>query len=278
MSRSRARARRVAGMGVVALLAGFAASYAPPAADAAITTFALSPRSGPPGTVVHVSGTGCTPGLLGSPQSDFVEVSAPTFKVTVRLPVSASGAWRGTFTVPPNVALPSTVTATCVAGSVPSLTTIYTPRSFMVTSPAATTTPTTKPHTTHSTPTTRPKPPTEGTVVVPGHPSVTGAPTGNPHAPNDSSGGDGNRSAGGSPGAPTHRHAVGKTAHGATADPATLQQAVLGSLTPSDRDDGLGWLGGLLLVALLIAASGAALLIWRARLAREAAVADDEAA
>jgi hypothetical protein len=71
---------------------------------------------------------------------------------------------------------------------------------------------------------------------------------------------------------------VGKTAHGATADPATLQQAVLGSLTPSDRDDGLGWLGGLLLVALLIAASGAALLIRWARLAREAAVADDEAA
>jgi len=66
----------VVGAAVLAVLAGVAACYAPPPAEAAITTFTVSPAAGPPGTVVHVSGAGCNPGLLGSAETDFVSVSA----------------------------------------------------------------------------------------------------------------------------------------------------------------------------------------------------------
>jgi len=56
------------------------------AAHAAITSFSLTPASGPVGTVVRVIGGGCTPSLVGSPATDYVTVSALTLGVTLRLP------------------------------------------------------------------------------------------------------------------------------------------------------------------------------------------------
>ena len=43
-----------------------------------MVAFALAPQAGPPGTVVHVSGAGCSPGLLDSSDTDFVSVAAPS--------------------------------------------------------------------------------------------------------------------------------------------------------------------------------------------------------
>jgi len=284
MNRSRPRrACRVAGTGVVALLAGFAACYAPPAADAAVTAFTLSPHAGPPGTVVHVSGAGCNPGLLGSPQTDFVSVTAPTLRVSVRVPVSANGSWSGAFTVPADGGSGSsaTVTAVCVSGGFASLTTIYSPQTFTVTAPPATTTPgtsTTRPGSRGTTPgTTRPGHP--GTVFVPDYPStVVGMPSGNPHVTPDTAGtGPGDTGSHAESHATSTTRAPGKTKDAASGGPAALQQVDLGSYVGSGYDSGLGWLGGLLLLSLLIAAIGAALMIWRARRARRAATEGDVA-
>src|SRR5690349_14528601 len=127
MNRSR-RARRVAGVGVAALLVGFAVGFAAPVADAAVTAFALSPHAGPPGPVVQVSGAGCNPGLLGSAQTDFVSVTAPSMGVLVRIPTHANGTWSGSFTVPASASAgAAAVSASCVSGGLSSLTTIYTP-------------------------------------------------------------------------------------------------------------------------------------------------------
>src|SRR5579862_4697169 len=136
------RARCAASMGVVALLAGFAACYAPAVAGAGVTTFEMAPAAGPPGTVVRVGGTGCSPGLLASPQTDFVSLTAPTLRVALQLPVNASGAWHGSFTVPANAtgaqAQSAPVAAHCFTSGEQSITTVYQPRSFTVTEAAPT--------------------------------------------------------------------------------------------------------------------------------------------
>jgi hypothetical protein len=283
MNRSRPRlARRVAGAGVVALLAGFAACYAPPAADAAVTTFALSPQAGPPGTVVHVSGAGCSPGLLDSADTDFVRVTAPTLGVVLRAAVSASGAWSGSFTVPADGGSGSSaVTAVCVSSGLLSLTTIYSPQTFTVTSPPATTKPgpsTTRPVPGGTTPGSTPTPARHR----PGHPStVVGAPSAGPHVTGDTAGTRGTSPA--APGAPAASHAPstargpGDTKPSASAGPAALPQVDLGSYVGSGYDSELGRLAGLLLLSLLIAAIGATFMIWRARRARRAATEVDVA-
>jgi hypothetical protein len=277
VNRSRPRlARRVAGPGLVALLAGFAACYAPPAADAAITPFALAPQAGPPGTVVHVSGAGCSPGLLDSPKTDFVRVTAPTLGVVLRAPVSASGAWSGSFIVPADGGSGSSaVAAVCVSSGLLSLTTIYSPQTFTVTSPPSTTKPgpsTTRPGSRGTTPASRPTPGSN----PPDHPStVVGGPSAGPHVTGDTAGTRGTSP--GAPSAPAASHAPSTTRapvnakHSASAGPAALPQVDLGSYVGSGYDSGLGWLGGLLLLVLLIAAVGATFLIWRARRARNAA-------
>jgi len=283
MNRSRPRrACRVAGTGVVALLAGFAACYAPPAADAAVTAFTLSPHAGPPGTVVHVSGAGCNPGLLGSPQTDYVSVTAPTLRVSFRVPVSANGSWSGSFTVPADGGSGSsaTVTAVCVSGGFASLTTIYSPQTFTVTAPPATTTPgtsTTRPGSRGTTPGTN-RPGHPGTVFVPDYPStVVGVPSGNRHVTPGTAG-----TGPGDTGSPAGTHATsttgapGKTKQPASGGPASLQEANLATLMPARNDGSLGWLAALMLLALVVAAAGASLSIWRARRAREAAAAESE--
>lgn len=74
------------------------------AQDGAVT-FERSPASGPPGTVIAVSGTGC---LLGGEPADFAFVLAfnllgspnPPFDFSARLPVEADGSFSGELTVP----------------------------------------------------------------------------------------------------------------------------------------------------------------------------------
>ena len=280
------RARRIAGVGVVALLAGIAACYAPSAADATVTSFALSPHAGPPGAVVHVSGAGCNPGLLGSEQTDFVNVTAPSLRVLVRVPVGADGSWSGSFTVPADgIEGAAPVAAACISSGLSSLTTTYTPQTFTVTRPPPTTpgTSTTRPRssTTHGTNPSNRHPAT--TVFVPDHPSVVvGVPSSAPHVtdgttgpgvtnPADSGTGTGSHAAS------TSRPGSGAPTHSVSPGSATLQQADLGSYAGSGDGGGLGWLSGLLLLALLIAACGATVLIRRARRAREAAAESETA-
>ncbi len=71
-----ARRRCVTLIVAVALTTATGAWWHATAAGAAIQNFAMSPTSGPPGTSVHVSGTGCAPGLFLSSDQDFVEVSS----------------------------------------------------------------------------------------------------------------------------------------------------------------------------------------------------------
>jgi hypothetical protein len=257
------------------VLAGLAASYAPPGADAAVTTFALSPRSGPPGTVVHVSGAGCNPGLLGPPGNDFVTVTAPTLRVVVRVPVKdANGSWSGTFAVPAGsrTGTAGPVTASCVSSGLSSLTTTYKPQTFTVTAPPATTS---------GTSTTRPRSTTTPSTNPADHPStVVGRPPVAPHVTGDtgtrvSSPGDTGGPAGSN--APSTTRGPGKPKHSASGGPASLQQVDLGSYVGSVGNDGLGWLSWLLLFALLIGAGGASSLIRRARRARESAAESETA-
>jgi len=265
------------GVGLAGLLAGFVAGYGSPAADAAVTAFVLSPHAGPPGTVVQVSGAGCNPGLPGSAQTDFVAVTAAALGVVVKIPVHANGTWSGDFTVPATASSGAAeVAPICVSGALPSLTTIYMPQTFTVTAGPPTTPGTTTPPAGSTTPRTKPSDhPT--TVFVPDDPSVVvGVPSTNPQVTSDSAGTDGT-----SPGAPgstagshatsTAPHAAGNGKRPAAAGSATLEQADLGSYGASADDGGLGWLSWLLLLALVSAAGGATVLIWRARRTRAAA-------
>src|SRR3954447_5620115 len=125
--------RTVAGIGAVAAVAAIVGWGTAGVANAGVTTFTMSPTTGTPGTVVHVSGTGCAPGLLASAGTDFVTVTATTLGPAFRAPVAANGSWQGTFTVPPGaVGSGAVVTAVCVSSSVQSLLTIYAPQTFTV--------------------------------------------------------------------------------------------------------------------------------------------------
>jgi hypothetical protein len=275
MNRS-CRARRVAGTGLVAMLAGLAACYAAPAADAALTAFTLAPHSGPPGTVVQASGTGCNPGLVGSAQTDFVSVTAPTLRVVVQIPVHANGTWAGSFTVPANAdAGRVAVGAVCVTGGFPTLTTTYSPQTFTVTASPPTTpgTSTTRPGS--STTSTNPPHHPSTTVFVPDHPTVVvGAPSTSPPVTADTAGTSpgGAGTIAGSHETSTSSRGPGKVKGSAAAGSATLAQADLGSYFGTGGDGGLGWLSWLLLLALLVAAGAATMLIRRARRARRAAI------
>jgi len=165
---------------VTVALASASGVWAASAAGAAIQNVTLSPTSGPPGTSVHISGTGCSPGVLLSSAQDFVEVSSPTLlPVDTRFAVAANGSWGGVFTVPANApAVPATVTAVCMSDGLPSLQTIYGPAVFVVSAGSTSTTVTvTVPQsgttipTNGTTPTTRPHP--ESTSPGPVPPGVT---------------------------------------------------------------------------------------------------------
>jgi hypothetical protein len=254
------------------------------AAGAAITNFTMSPTSGPPGTVVHVSGTGCAPGLLAALNTDFVTVSAATLGVTLRAPLASNGSWQGTFTVPsggPGASV-APVAAVCVSSGIQSLLTIYTPQQFTVTAaspptttaPGATQSPTTKPtvpkggssgpvpgttprtHPDGSGPASRPST-TLGSGISAALPGFGFGPVGRDPA-------SGRRSASATKG--TRGHASATTKRALAVEAATLQPAYLGGALTADHDSGgLGWLGWLLLLALVLGGAGAAAWMWWSR-------------
>jgi hypothetical protein len=141
------------------LIALLTMAAVPSSAAAGVNNFSMTPTSGPPGTTVSVSGTGCAPGLLFSASQDFVAVSATTVPaVSKHIAVAPDGAWRDTIVIPANAAAASAVvTAVCFSGDLQSLLTIYVPQTFTVTpQPASTTTVANLPPTTSSSPTTSP--------------------------------------------------------------------------------------------------------------------------
>jgi hypothetical protein len=243
----------------VAILAGMGAIGAAEPAGAAVTTFTMSPGAGPPGTVVHVRGRGCAPGVLGSRTANFVTVTATTLAVAFRVPVHADGSWSGAFTVPEGATASSApVDAACVSSNVLSLTTVYTPKAFRVTG---------------SPPTTRPEPPTTGepspgTVFLPGDPATV---IGVPMAADQSDGAPLGTSA-----KVRHRGAGATTstapgdAHRRASEPATLEPASVDTRSAAGTDAGLGWLGWTVVALLLLTVLGASGYLWRARHLRDA--------
>jgi hypothetical protein len=130
---------------VVALAATVSFVVASAPARALADSFSVTPTSGPAGTEVSVSGTGCSPGLTNN-SSDYVMVTATNPFVSLELSVTNAGAWSGSFTIPDGT-LPvvAVLAAACFTNGLPSIVTTYAPQTFTVTapSPAPTTTPTT---------------------------------------------------------------------------------------------------------------------------------------
>lgn len=250
------------------------------AAGAAVRAFGVTPSSGPPGTVVDVSGTACSPGITVSATQDFVRISSTTLSLATDIPVAANGSWHGTFTVPGNApAAPGLVLAACFTDGLPSLTTTYTAQGFIVTAgPAPTTTVTTPTPPKPTTPTTlrhTPKPPPATTSTPPANGSTP--PTNrdaNPGNGNNAGGSNGGGSGGvpagpavgstttaGKSGSPATSGKVGtpaKAASGQIATAAGLRDPNLAS-SRSGRDDGSAWILWLVLVAVV---AGAVALSW----------------
>jgi hypothetical protein len=204
-------------------------------------------------------------------------------QVSMQAPVAANGSWHGSFTVPADAgnlsALGSLVTALCVTDGLPSLATLYTPQTFTVTPPPATTAPTTStPGTTHpTTPTTKPHGP--GTTTPVGAPPARGTTT---PPPDDGPGstlpvtgeipgasrptGSGPDSGGRGSGSATTHPRSGKvdiaraTSEGARAADLNVPELPAGHGT---RGSGLGWLSWLLVLALVAAAIGTPLWLRR---------------
>jgi hypothetical protein len=273
------RSRLVPALAAIVVALGWATAGS---AGAAITPFTLAPVSGPAGTVVAVSGAGCSPGLTVSAAGDYVLVTAPTLQVSTHATVAANGSWHGSFTVPAG-ALPAgaPVAALCVSDGLPSLLTLYTPQTFTVTAPPTTTasTTTTTTGTTHpTTPTTKPResggtiptpPPTNGGTQPPHGGEGPGATLpisgGTPPGGGGSTGGspNGGSAPGGSstsrPGKVDVEHATRAAARAADLSAPELPAADVGG------SGGLGWLAWLLLLSLAGAAVATPLWIRRYR-------------
>ena len=218
--------RHLTRVAVSAIVAGSFVGVASRAPAIGPQPFSLSPTSGPVGTQVTVSGTGCSPGLVLT-SLDHVTVSAPTLLSTFDVPVAANGSWQGTFTVSSGApSLPIAVAALCVTDNLPSLLTVYVPQTFTVTQATTTTTrasttPTTQGATETSAPAT--SPPT--TSSVPGGGGGGGGAT-----PTTSRSGPPNP---GAPSAPTTSATPGDDSPGATPSPGSGSD-----VTAPDADDG----------------------------------------
>ncbi len=273
------RTRLLSGLAALLVAAGWVSAGA---ARAAITSFTLSPASGPPATVVIVGSSGCSPGLTVSAASDYVAVTAPTLQVSTRVPVTGYGLWHGSFTVPAGASpAAAVVAALCVSDGLPSLTTLYTPQTFTVTAPPATTlptttttpgttnptTPTTKRHSTGST-----TPPTDGNPKPGGGggsgstvPVFGGVPPDSSRGsagttPGSENGGSGN----GGSGTTRPRAVQVDISRAAQARAADLSVPGL-SAARVQGSGGLGWLAWLLLLALVVAAVAAPYWLRRSR-------------
>jgi hypothetical protein len=244
-------------------------------AGAAVQSFDVSPPSGPPGTVVDVSGTACSPGITDTAQ-DYVQITSTTLAPSTNIPVAVNGTWHGSFTVPGNAApTAGLIVAVCFTDGLPSFTTSYTPHGFTVTAnpPATTTTvgnplPTTP--TTARRTTITPAPTTVGPNDPGGTPTTypsSGSTPGSTGGGN-SGGGTGNggsrRGAAGGPGIGGSTGSTpGVTRGAATSNVATaagLRDPRLASSTSSRGGSGALWV--LWLVLLLLAAGAGALLWW----------------
>jgi hypothetical protein len=228
------------------------------------TSFHMSPSSGPAGTTVNVSGTGCSPDLLL--ESTFVTVEAATVPATsVRMPVHTNGSWSGSFTIPDSsLAAPAGVSASCVSGGLQSLLTIYMPRMFTVTGNPTPTTlasplPTPPPSST-TTPAGNPTDPgpqnpgTSSSVSVPHDRIDNGAPGGSGERGNGSGDGRGSTVTG----APR----TDDTKSGPGTRAAELSSPEL-SVSRTGDGAGLGWL--LWILALSVPVGGSALFLWMRR-------------
>jgi hypothetical protein len=281
----------LAGVAVLATVGAMVGWGTMGVAHAGVSTFTMTPPNGTPGTVVHVSGTGCTPGLLASAGTDFVTVTATTLDLAFRVPVSANGSWQGSFTVPPStLGAGALVDAVCVSSSVQSLLTIYSPQNFVVTHDVAppTVVPGSPDSTVH-TPTdgstapgaTAPRThPRGGDVSVAPKPTLGGGisttlPSGGA-VPGIAGGSNGDAAGSGASKTDPTVVALG-SAHAHAAGAATLQPADLGASLAADHDGtgSLGWLGGLLAIALVLAAFGAGGWLWRSRRRRALVPAED---
>jgi hypothetical protein len=242
-------------------------AFAPARAAGAIglpTAFNMSPTSGPPGTRVHVSGSGCSPGLLS--QSNFVMIQAATVPATgVQLPVHTNGSWSGSFTIPHDArAARAAVSAACVSLGLQSLLTTYRPRTFTVTgNPVPTTLASPLP--------TTPGTPAATTPAGPGSPTHPGTP--NPETPSASvpPGNIDNGSPGGRTGAGSaDAGGGGSSTIGTTAErgarAAELSSPAL-SVSRTGHDGGLGWV--LWVLALSVPVAGLALCVWMRRARRQ---------
>ncbi|MDQ1510494.1 MAG: hypothetical protein QOG50_2338 [Actinomycetota bacterium] len=291
LERRRSRAIPVVAAALVAL--GWCSAGV---ADAAISpfilvsSFTLAPTSGPPGTVVNVSGKDCSPEFTNSASSDYVAIEAPTLQVNdMQIPVHKKGSWHGSFRVPAGAStgVAAPVAALCFTDTLPSLTTWYTPQTFTVTAPAPTTTTrpttTTPGTTTPTTPTTnKPNgttPPTRGGPSPDGGggsgstgPAFGGFPPGtsggNTGGGTDNTGSD--NGGAGTTRSSTTKRAAGRTAAARAADlsvPELPAARVAGA-------SGLGWLSWLLLLALIVATVGTPFWLRRSRRSED----DDTAA
>jgi hypothetical protein len=263
------RARAVLCCAAALVTVGAWATGVAGAAITAISSFDLSPTSGPPGTTVNFAGTACSPGLTREAESDYAEITAPAFHVSMRAPVADNGSWHGSFKVPANAptGLPSLVLAVCYSDGWPSFTTIYSAQTFTVTAPPSTTTPTTT-STTPTTPTTKPggsggtTPPTNGDPGPGGgnEPGSTAPAFGG--FPPDSSG-DNTRGGAATKPPGTKKADVSRATHRA-ARAADLSVPGLPAAQVSGTG-GLGWLAWLLVLVLVVSAVGAPFWLRRSR-------------
>ena len=268
------RTRAVLAGAVALVVIGAGSAGVAGAAITAISSFDLSPTSGPPGTIVNFAGTACSPGLTRSAASDYVAISAPAFQVSMHAPVTDNGSWHGSFTVPANAptGLPSLVLARCYSDGWPSITTIYTAQTFTVTAAPATT-PTTTTSTTPTTPTTKPNgsggttPPTNGGTPGPDGGDGSTVPVFGGFPPDDTGGSRGGSANGGS--ATTRPGAIKADVSRATHRLRAARAADLSvpglPAAQVTRAGGLGWLAWLLVVVLALSAVGAPFWLRRSR-------------
>lgn len=234
------------------------------AGSVGLTTFSLTPLSGPGGTVITVSGSGCSPGPLQSAAQ--VQIAVATVPPT-NAQITTHGTWSDTLTIPATAMTGNAlVTAVCVSlsASLP----IYGTRTFTVTAPSTTTSPpTTAPSTTPTTvdstnqnnpaPTTQA--PTTSVVHSPGTTSET------PNTPTTLAPGSADpRGPTGAGTDPNNTSTTTKTGthHAATrsrTDSVGAPDLSLGHGQPGDSG-GLGWILWLLLIVAVASALG--LLAW----------------
>ncbi len=287
----------IVGLGVLALvLSGLVVVGSSGRAGAAVLGFGASPSSGPGGTVVQVSGSGCAPGITLSPAQDHVEISSTALALSTDLAVAADGSWHGSFTVPANApALPGLVAAVCFTNGLPSLTTIYTPQTFTVTGPLLPAVPVTTPTlptlpttpTLPSTPTTEIAQHSTTTTIGPGRTTTPGSTTTTPGTgtgvgtPSDGGNGGGGARGGSGAGAPSGSSVSGPARGSSAASPAGAQRAATAAalenpeLTSSTSrgSSGSAWILWLVLLALVIGA-GVLLRWWYTREPVDARVID----